>query len=148
MYIFFLKWECCKCFSFFLFSFFPVFRVFSSFFFSFSGSSLGFGVVAFGVLALGSCSVAFGSVRSLGSLVGFCVFACFLCFFRGARWLPLSGGGGSCFRHSFAPGVRRLPGLLALFVLCGFLEGHFLVVVFFFFCFSFVVFAYAFGFSF
>lgn len=135
MYIFFLKWECCKCFSFFLFSFFPVFRVFSSFFLSFSGFPLGWGR-CFVVLALWSLLRRLRSVcslGSLGSLVG--------CFF-------VVLGGGSCFWHSFAPGVLSAPGALVFLFFVVFLEGHFLVVVVFFFCFSLVVFAYAFGFSF
>lgn len=99
---------------------------------------------------------------------GGCIFSAFLgffvCFgFLSAFWvfcvlpplvpsaLPslgfLSALGSLSVFGRFFPSLG-VPSGGGFFVLCGFLEGHLLVVVFFFFCFSLVVFAYAFGFSF
>lgn len=126
-------------FSFFFFPGFPGFFFFLSFFFGFSAW---LGSLLLGSCLCGRCSVAFAPC-ALWGLWGLWSVAFLWC----SVFFVLLGG-GSCFWRSFAPGVSSAPGALGFFVLCGFLEGHFLVVVFFFFCFSLVVFAYAFGFSF
>ena len=132
-------------FSFFFFPGFPGFFFFLFFFFGLSAWLWGRVFWGLGFVVVAPSPSAPCALWGLWSAFGFSfVSSAFL--WCSVFFVVL--GVGSCFWRSFAPGVSSAPGALGFFVLCGFLEGHLLVVVFFFFCFSLVVFAYAFGFSF